>query len=292
MCFFSNEEYARNVKGAFTEREIERLAAMFFPKALLVVVGCGTEPTLYKSFTEIVQLAKDYKVPHVGFTTNGQLLKESHLEHFVRAELDELTISVHGVERSTYETFMAKASYDRLHEVLTTLDKIKTRLSSSFPRLRINYTVNPSNLGELHRFYDTYGQYNIHTLQVRPIIDFQGQFRELLRPTDVSEYSRIITGLHAESKARNIILLANTTDPTYNSEDYSSVILQAVHRRITPMEVWRPDFNWREETYTEFCKRIGWERYLLRAIVSGVEEVAEFNTGTWGKHSARYDINL
>jgi MoaA/NifB/PqqE/SkfB family radical SAM enzyme len=63
MCYFSNDDYRKNTKGIFKEEEIERIAGMLFPLSVQVVFGCGTEPTLYKNFPDLVRLAKRYKVP-------------------------------------------------------------------------------------------------------------------------------------------------------------------------------------------------------------------------------------
>ena len=292
MCFFSNEEYVKNAKGIFTSGELERLADMFFHRALLVVFGCGTEPTLYREFPELVRLAQRHRVPHIGFTTNGQLLQEDHLRKFIEYGLHELTISTHGVTKETYERFMANASFKRLHDVLSSLDSVKRKTGSTLPNLRLNYTVNATNLNELNRFFDVYGSYSIKTLQVRPIIDFNGQFRDLLTANDLPVYDDVIAKLRAECKTRGVILLANTSDPTFETENASSAILQAVHRRITPMEVWRPDFNWRTETYNEFCKRVGWPSHLLKLIFSDPTAVNKYGTGAWGKHSAKYEVEL
>lgn len=290
MCFFSNEDYVRNARGIFTAAEIERIAGMFFPRALLVVFGCGTEPTLYKDFPGLVRLAQRHNVPHIGFTTNAQLLVEEHIRKFIEYGLHELTISMHGVTRETYERFMVNAAFERLHNALTTLDAVKQQTGSPLPHLRLNYTVNAANLDELERFIDVFGRYKIRTLQVRPIIDFHGEFRELLTARDLPKYNAILEKLRPECSQRGVTLLANTSDPAYELENTSSTILHAVHRRITPMEVWRPDFDWRTETYTEFCRRVGWTSHLLKLVLSNRTDINTLGGGAWGKHSAKYEV--
>src|SRR5258706_2568367 len=149
MCYFTNDEYRKQVKGEFSSQEIERIAELFFRQTLQLVVGCGTEPTLYKDFPEIIHIAKKFKVPFVGFTSNGQLLTKDHISKFVEYGLDELTLSVHGVERGTYERFMGRASYERFHQVLRLVDEVKGERGSLVPSVRLNYTVNAENLAEL-----------------------------------------------------------------------------------------------------------------------------------------------
>ncbi len=290
MCYFSNDDHVKQIKGQFTESEIDRIAKLFFLRTLQLVIGCGTEPTLYRNFPELVSLTKKYKIPFVGFTTNGQLLTQAHIEQLTRNKLDELTISVHGVYQETYERFMAKASYQKLHEVLTLIDQVKKEFSSPHPHLRINYTVNADNLAELRDFYEVFGQYNIRTLQIRPIIDFEGAYRTLLTQEEIPSYNLVIGQLIEECRKRNVTCLVNTEDPSYKKTNITSVILQAVRRHITPQVVWQSDFDWRNETYDEYCKRIDWSRHLRHLIFSNIEEVRTYNAGLWGRHAAKYEV--
>ncbi len=290
MCYFSNDDYRSQIKGVFTETEVERIAQLFFPKTVQLVIGCGTEPTLYKNFPELVRIGKQYRVPYVGFTTNAQLLTPEHCELFIKHRLDELTISVHGVRKETYEHFMHRSSFNTLHTVLQTLDEIKRVNKSALPYLRVNYTVNADNLVELTDFFKIFGLYNIKTLQIRPIIDFGGTYNTLLQPEHVEPYNSIIRTLGEECKRRNITYLANIVDPLNKQINYSSVILQAVRRHITPQVVWQPDFDWRNESYDDYCKRIGLNKHLLHLITSNIDEVRKYNAGHWGNHSVKYDV--
>jgi MoaA/NifB/PqqE/SkfB family radical SAM enzyme len=290
MCYFSNDEYKDQIRGVFTEKEVERIASLFFSRTLQLVIGCGTEPTLFRNFPELVRIAKGYKIPYVGFTSNGQLLTEPDIERLIRFGLDEITLSVHGITPETYSHFMVNSSYDRFHEVLRLLQEMKKKSKSEIPHIRLNYTVNPDNLDELRSFFEVFGSYEIRTLQVRPIIDFVGTYRNLLRIEDIPKYNMIVGQLTTECKKRGILFLANKHDPRYQEKNYNSVILQAVRRHITPQVVWRPDFDWKNESYDDYCRRIGWSKHLRTLIASSIEEVARHNAGWWGNHSAKYDV--
>jgi MoaA/NifB/PqqE/SkfB family radical SAM enzyme len=290
MCYFSNSEYRKNTKGIFRQEEVARIARLLFPKTVQLVIGCGTEPTLYKDFTGLVHLGKRYGIPYVGFTSNGQLLSAQHLEEFVRHGLDELALSVHGVRRETYERFMANASYETFHRVLGTLDRVKNATGAKKPYLRLNYTVNSENLDELGEFFEVFGMYTIKTLQIRPIMNIGGEYQQCLRPGDIDRYRKIVGVLADECRARGITLLANLSDPAYQSENYDGVILQAVRRYIDPDVVWRPDFRWREETYEEFCRRVRWGRHLISCVFSSRDEIVRLNAGYSGAYSAKYDV--
>ena len=97
MCYFTDKEYVKKLKGVFTNLQLSRIAEVFFSRALKLQIGCGTEPTLYKDLPSIVRLGKKYKVPYISLTTNANLLNDKKIEDLLIAGLDEFTISLHGV---------------------------------------------------------------------------------------------------------------------------------------------------------------------------------------------------
>lgn len=295
MCYFSDDQFRKNNKGIFKPEEINRLARMFFPKAVQLVIGCGAEPTLYKNYPDLVKLAKDYRVPFVGLTSSAQLITAEQLEQLFAYGLNELSLSVHGVKQETYERLMTNASYERFHEVLSQFAALTQKQHSrTAPRLRFNYTVNPDNLDELGDFFSVYGRYPVKTLQVRPIMDIgQSEYRNFGLSLCAETYNRTIELLAKESEERGVTFLANRYDPIYaaESENYGSVILDAVHRYISPQRVWRQDFNWREETYDEFCRRIQWSQRLRHAIFSRRDALTTANPFSYTL-SGRYDVKF
>lgn len=269
MCYFSGEGYSKKVKGRFNESDIHRVAELFFPKALQLVIGCASEPTLYKKYADIVDLAKEYKVPYVGFTTNAQLLTKDSIRRIVDSGLDEITVSVHGVTEESYEKFMVNASFKKLIEVLDLLKRAKDERRSNTPHLRINYTVNEENLDELTQFFDVYENYDIHTLQLRPMADLgkTAYAYSALGSSERAKYDSILKTLAKECQSRGVSLLATKDDPNYLKKNKgTSYALPAVLRMIHPNKVWMSEFNWRTETYRQFCQKIGWRRILFKSI--------------------------
>src|SRR5262249_10220193 len=290
MCYFSNPEYVRTHKGIFSQEEISRIATLFFPRALMVVVGCGAEPTLYKNFPEIVRLAKQSGVPNVSMVTNGKLLTERYIELLIGYGLDEIMISVHGTTRETYERFMVGASFETIHTVLRTLRDVKSRRGSRLPQLRINYTANSANFEELAALFDVFGGYELSTLQIRPVMDLGGQYRDPISAAELAKFRSIVAALGCEARERGITYLANTEDPRYERPEWSAMF-QAVNRGISPEVVWRGDFDWRNETYEDYCRRIGWFRKLISAAIVGHDEIDTSDIG-FGRYAARYDVSL
>jgi len=272
MCYFSDSKWIeRNPVKRFSNDEILRLADMFFPQAIQLHIGARTEPTVYKDYTSLITLGKQYKIPFIGLTTNGQLLTRTNTRILIEAGLDEITLSVHGVKKDTYEKMMRGASFEAFHRNLETIVDVKRELGKTNPAIRINYTVNPDNLSELYYFFDFFGSYNITTLQVRPIVDFgKTDYKNKNLVKHREKYNWIIDFLISQCRRRGIFLLANKDDPGYERQNEFAVVYRvAVLRYIGPGEVWKDDFDFTSETYQEHKSRTGYRRELLRYVLKG-----------------------
>ena len=287
MCHFSNPEQVAGRGSSFSKEEADRIADLFFKKTFQLMIGCGAEPTMYKHLLHLVDLGRNHGVPFIGIVTNGQLLTEEMIQAFVTRALDELIISVHGVTAATYERFMPPARFQKLIELLETLDSVRQEHHSQKPSLRINYTVNPDNLNELADFFTIFGKFRIRTLQVRPIVDLGttaytdkdlSPFRKI--------YDEVTTRLGKECHGRGITFLVNRHDPTYRSRNVTSVALEYVKRNISPQCVWRPDFNWSEESYADYCRRIRWRQQLLKGMFTPFDRLPTRDT------LLTYDVDL
>jgi MoaA/NifB/PqqE/SkfB family radical SAM enzyme len=289
MCYYSDKEYAKRIRGRFNDEDLDRIGALFFSNALQLVIGCGSEPTLYKGYPEIVRSAKESGVPFVGLTTNGLLLKRSDLRHLINYGLDEITLSVHGVTESTYHSMMVGGSYSVFHEALAMLEEEKSVCQSRKPDLRINYTVNEENLDELRDFFSVFGIYSISTLQIRPMVDV-GHASYSYKPLDeeaLARYHSVLSTLSGECKKNGVTLLATKHDPNFKKSDHqTSYALPAVLRHIHPNKVWMTDFRWREESYRDYCRRSGWRKTLFLSAFNRAEYFKET------KHTLTYDVEL
>jgi len=264
MCPFTAQRGKGVVgKAEFSTADLDRLGRMLFPRALQLVVGCSYEPTLDKRFVDIVELGKKHGVPQVGLTTNGQLLTADMMARLGEAGLDEITISTHGVEHATYEALMVGASFPRLHDSLAMI--VTARRNGVCPDLkfRLNFTVCRRNLRELPRLLDVFGPYEPDVLQVRPI--FGRDYPEgLLTDDDVDLYLDYAKELINACRRRGITLMISRDDPRFERKNYHTLIMPAVYLYVDPHQVWREDFDWRNETYDEYCRRTGVLRQLLR----------------------------
>lgn len=152
MCYFSNEEERKRRRGRLTSDQINYIARSIFHRAIKLQIGCGAEPTMDpEGALLLVKQGKQYGVPYIALTSNGVRLTYEQLLSLVEAGLDELTISLHGVYRDTYENLMGPtADYDAFLNLLQSI----TRVKAQFPafNVRVNYTMNADNVEELADF--------------------------------------------------------------------------------------------------------------------------------------------
>ena len=271
MCYFTDADYVKTLKGQFKEDELEQVAKTIFKRALKLQIGCGTEPTLYKDLVKVVALGKQYHVPYISITTNANLLDEEKIEALLKAGLNEFTISLHGVHKESYESFMKKASYEKFHAAFQAFEKLKKHYKF---KVRINYTFNKDNFYELADFFEHFNGESFDILQIRPIqkignTEYNDFDLESLR----ADYPRIINQIKTSCKANNITLLASETIPNHDQVNDSSFIFDYTFCYISPQKFWHEGFNWRQESFNAYSKKIGWSRLLFKNIFKSKTEL-------------------
>jgi molybdenum cofactor biosynthesis enzyme MoaA len=271
MCYFTDEEYVKKLKGQFNEEEIDRVAKTIFNRALKLQVGCGTEPTLYKKLPELIALGKKYNVPYISLTTNANLLTEEKIEALLKAGLNEFTISLHGVTKESYENFMGKADYEKFHAAFNAFKKLKQFYNF---KVRINYTFNKDNFHELEEFFNHFDGKSFDILQIRPI---QKIGNTAYNDFDISsleeDYTRIIKVITDNCKTNNITLLAPNSISKLSNNNEASFIFDYTFCYVSPTSFWKEGFNWKKESFNEFSKKIGWSKLLFYNIFKSKKQL-------------------
>lgn len=271
MCYFTDADYVKTLKGQFKEEELEHVANTIFKRALKLQVGCGTEPTLYKHLDKIIALGKQHNVPYISLTTNANLLTEDKIENLLKAGLNEFTISLHGVTKESYESFMKKASYEKFHNAFKAFEKLKK--SYDF-KVRINYTFNKDNFYELSEFFNHFNGKSFDILQIRPIqrignTEYNDFDLESLR----KDYPALKNEIMQQCKSNNILLMAPNEIPRKGEINTSSFIFDYTFCYISPNKFWKEGFHWKEESFNDFSKRIGWSKQLWQNIFASQKKL-------------------
>ncbi len=265
MCYFSDPERRKTLKGSFVQEDLPKLAKFFFKRTLKLQIGCGAEPSIYPHNELLIQLAKEYGIPYVSMTTNGTLFKEEDWWKLVKAGLDEVTISTHGVKKETYEYFMEGASFEYFHSTMESLTAVKGKCPSF--NIRINYTVNKDNIAELKDFFHIFGKYKFDVIQIRPIQEMgDTAYADFSWEAIVNNYEETVQKLREECIKRNIICLAPEKINLTDDNKINNIAAESTYCYISPQKIWEEDPDWRTESFNSFSRRINLSRKLFRNI--------------------------
>ncbi|WMI68873.1 radical SAM protein [Mangrovimonas sp. YM274] len=264
MCYFTDADYVKTLKGQFEPKELKAVADAIFGRALKLQIGCGTEPTLYKNLPDLVSLGKKYNVPYISLTTNANLLTKEKIEELLKAGLHEFTISLHGVTKETYEGFMKKASYEKFHDAFKAFAELKAMYDF---KVRINYTFNKDNFYELRDFFEHFDPKSFDILQIRPIQKIGNtEYNDFDISALEDDYPKVVKGIKDTCKAYGITVLAPEELSVLKGENQASFIFDYTFCYVSPKQFWKEGFNWRETSFNEFSKEIGWSSTLLTNV--------------------------
>lgn len=169
MCYMSDSNKIKEFRGRkpMTMGDVGVLARSMFHRAMKLQIGCATEPTLSPLLEDIVACGKKYGVPYISITTNGQLLTGERVERLIAVGLSELTLSIHGLRKDTYEYLMNGADFGRFEKLIDGLKVIK-RKHPDF-KVRLNYVVNSMNRHDLADFFTgVLAGLDFDIVQIRP----------------------------------------------------------------------------------------------------------------------------
>lgn len=275
MCYFSDPEKRSSMKGIMSDNDLQNCASSLFPYALKLQIGCGAEPTLYSGLEKIVALGKEYGVPYISLTTNGQLIASGKcsLEALVRAGLNELTLSLHCTTAEVYEYLMPGAKFELFKKLSMEIARVKQQ----FPefRLRVNYTLNSLNVHNLEgsKFWDLWQEGGIpDIIQLRPVQKIGDSEWKDFDPTPLVEhFDTTIGAVVAECRRRGIVCISPTREQIKTvlaKQDSTAALIEDItYVYVAPGVCYKEDFECGKETYIEYHKRKHTVRHLLNNIV-------------------------
>lgn len=273
MCYFSDEVKRRQMVGRMTEGELDDVERILFPYALKLQIGCGAEPTLDNRLVTIVERGRKAGVPFISLTTNGQLIADGRVDILAlcRAGLDEITLSMHGTRRETYEYLMPGASYDKFGRLVAMLEDARRQFPSF--KIRINFTVNSMNVDDLcdSSFWDLWTTSGPDILQLRPVQKIgESQWNDFDLSRLLSTYDTAIGRIMEEARRRGITVIGPTREQieqVAGAQDAASAIIEDIsYCYVAHDSFYKPDFDPSTNTFPGYHRRHRTIQHLLRSI--------------------------
>ena len=239
---------------------LDYLSKTFFPHALKLQIGCATEPTLYPYLSSIIQKGKEYGMPYISMTSNGQLLSYKKLENLIEAGLDELTLSIHGFDKDIYENMMPGASFEKIKDLIADLKLIKER----FPKfsIRINYVMNADNIRSLKDIFLVLKGPKIDVLQLPPVQNMgDSSYNNFSMSEIINSYDDILKPIQDKSCQDVILYLSPTLDnlktlekENENVDTFINLIEDLTYYYKTQKGCNKENFDWGNDTFSSYHK--------------------------------------
>lgn len=273
MCYFSDPEKRASMKGIISDPELYACAESVFPYALKLQIGCGAEPTLYPDLIKIIHLGKQYKVPYISLTSNGQLLGNGRhsLADLAEAGLNELTLSLHGTTPEVYEELMPVAKFGTFKLLTEQIAAVKSKYPDF--KLRVNYTVNSLNVLDLQgtKFWDLWQDSGYPDIvQMRPVQNMgDTEWKDFDPEPLLDKYDTTIGAIVSECERRGILCIAPTRgqilEVAAQQDGTSAIIEDLTYVYVAPGQCYKEDFNPATETFAAYHKRLHSPRRLVKA---------------------------
>lgn len=255
--------------GMLSAKDVEAIAKALFHRALKLQIGCGAEPSLYKNLTAIVRLGKQYNVPYISLTTNGNLLTKEQLYELAEAGLNEITLSTHGIRKKTYEYLMTNGKHALFLQLLANLKEVKEHYPDF--KIRINYTMNEDNTEELKEFWNVFGEIPLDILQLRPVQEIGNSEYQNFSLEKISQWlGSIVTPLVEECRKRGITCMApeqeNLETLEQETPDKDKSFEELTYCYVSAHSCWNEDFDYHTDTFESYCRRKRMGMYILRKL--------------------------
>ena len=153
LCPSGNGEMTRS-RGKMDLADFKTLIDEAGDYLILLMLWNQGEPFINKHFVEMVRYARDRRIPTLT-STNGHYIRNlDQARAIVESGLDEIIVSMDGVDQETYERYRVGGSLERVFEGARLLAAAKEELGSRRPLVNLQFIVfkhNESDLSEAER---------------------------------------------------------------------------------------------------------------------------------------------
>nr|VFK11763.1 MAG: Radical SAM superfamily protein [Candidatus Kentron sp. LPFa] len=133
-------------------------------------VGAYAEPLLNKELFVLIEYTHKQDA-FTAITTNATLLSRKFSERLIDADLDQISISLHGATKEVAEAVMRGSDFHKVIGNIRTLQKIKRERDSLKPEIFINFVGQRINARDLPPFIDLAHELGIKYVNFIHLID-------------------------------------------------------------------------------------------------------------------------
>lgn len=184
MCsigLLSPEENKALLQKRMTQKTFDILARETFPFAESIYFGIGGEPTIHPLFCHFIQQAHHHGLK-VNITTNGMTLYRKKIAEACVNYVNDVTISIDGARKETFETIRSGASWSKLLRGIDMLNTLRSSNPNSNMQLTINMALMKDNIRELPELVELAHEWGVnrimgeHLLSMSPEMESHSLF--------------------------------------------------------------------------------------------------------------------
>jgi MoaA/NifB/PqqE/SkfB family radical SAM enzyme len=121
---------------------------------ILLMLWNQGEPFINRCFCEMVRYARDKKIPTLTSTNGHYIRNQEQAREVVESGLDEIIVSLDGVDQETYERYRVGGKIERVFEGVRLLVEARERAGVRHPLINLQFIVmkhNEKDLAEAER---------------------------------------------------------------------------------------------------------------------------------------------
>lgn len=148
LCPSGNGQMTRP-RGKMDLQDYQRLIDQVGDKLLLLMLWNQGEPFINPCFTEMVRYARQRRIPTLTSTNGHYIRTPEQARALVEAGLDEIIVSLDGVDQQTYERYRVGGKIEKVFSGVRLLSQAKKDLGRSTPLINLQFIVFKHNEAEL-----------------------------------------------------------------------------------------------------------------------------------------------
>jgi radical SAM protein with 4Fe4S-binding SPASM domain len=193
------------MNGELFRRIIDEAAAIGVKKITLHGLG---EPLLHSELFDFIKYSKDAGILFVLFSTNCSFLDEEKAYKIFSSGLDEIVLSLDGVNAETYAAVRRKGDFKKVVKNITRFLEIRRELKSTNPRVTLQMIKLYETLDEIEE-YRALWEDKVDNLNIKNFDTFAGQINN----GPVIEYNQKHPARLCKTFVRNMLILQDGRVP-------------------------------------------------------------------------------
>ena len=156
LCPSGNGEMSRR-RGNMSIDDFKKMVDELAPKSFMMMMWNQGEPYLNGCFNEMVRYAHDKGIFTFTSTNGHYIRKDSEAESIVKSGLDEIIVSLDGVDQETYQQYRVGGDINKVFDGVKRLVVAKKQLGLETPFINLQFIVMRHNQQDI-KHADTTGQ--------------------------------------------------------------------------------------------------------------------------------------